>query len=251
MLVLLVDDHALMREGMALFMRHRFAGVQLCEAGSLAEAGQRLAEFPAIELILLDLNLPDSQGPSSVLRLRLLAPETPIVVLSADLARQSIEAAIQAGAHGYIPKTARGGDIELALRRVLEGQVHLPAELLQVPGQLPLTPDPSAQCLGASALSPGGMPRLAKVNMVAVRAVAQDLGLAPRQVDVLRYLLEGDSNKAIARQLDLAESTVKTHTMAIFRKLDVCSRAEAMVWAARRGLYQQPGDDDLAEELAA
>jgi ATP/maltotriose-dependent transcriptional regulator MalT len=94
--------------------------------------------------------------------------------------------------------------------------------------------------LTSSATGPGLVgtePRLASVSLAAVQALTRQLGLAPRQGEVLRLMLEGLSNKAIGRELDLAESTVKSHTIAIFRRLNVAGRAEAMVHAAQLGLY--------------
>lgn len=253
MLVLLVDDHALLREGLALLMRQRFEQLQLLEASSLGEACICLAEHPAIELVLLDLSLRDSQGLASLTRVRRVAPRATVVVLSADTRHDTMVAAIRAGASGFIPKTARGGVIETALHMVLQGHVYLPADLLQVgaadpagdliggppPGHQPDGPArgrPGAGTAGAAQL-PGVEPRLVTVPREAAQSLARQLGLAPRQADVLRLLLEGLSNKAIGRELDLAESTVKSHTIAIFRKLNVGGRAEAMVHAAQLGLY--------------
>ncbi|MFM2066042.1 MAG: hypothetical protein RLZZ584_951 [Pseudomonadota bacterium] len=259
MLALLVDDHALMRDGMALLMRHRFAQVRLLQAASLGEACDCLAAEPGIELVLLDLKLGDSQGVDGVTRLRTAAPDATLVVLSGDVRHETVLAAIRAGASGYIPKTARGGAIERALRLVLDGQIYLPPEVLQAlqppagpatPGLWtsglapldigfgPIRPRPGLPSAAAAQPAPAG--RLAHVNLQAVAAMASQLGLAPRQVDVFKPMLEGAANKVIARELDLAESTVKSHTIAIFRKLGVSSRAEAMVKAAQLGLYAPP-----------
>jgi DNA-binding NarL/FixJ family response regulator len=249
MFALLVDDHALLREGLALLMRQRFAQVTLCEASSLAEAFECLAAHPAIELVLLDLGLRDSQGLQGLARMRRTAPQARVVVLSADTRRETVSAAMRAGASGFIPKTARGGVVEIALQMVMNGQIYLPADLLQ-PGDQEADDligavatgarSASGGVLAAGGLAPGqsgGEPRLACVSPAAALALTRQLGLAPRQGDVLRLMLEGLSNKAIGRELDLAESTVKSHTIAIFRRLNVAGRAEAMVQAAQLGLY--------------
>jgi DNA-binding NarL/FixJ family response regulator len=250
MQVLLVDDHALLREGLALLMRQRFEQLQLLEASSLGEACVCLAQHPDIELVLLDLSLRDSQGLDSLTHVRRVAPRACVVVLSADTRSETMVAAIRAGASGFIPKTARGGVIETALHMVLQGHVYLPAELLQ-PGAADLSDDliggPTGSGWsggstrgrpGASAAPmPSAEPRLVAVHPDAALTLARQLGLAPRQGDVMRLLLEGLSNKAIGRELDLAESTVKSHTIAIFRKLNVGGRAEAMVHAAQLGMY--------------
>lgn len=233
-------------------MRQRFEQLRLLEASSLGEACICLSDHPDIELVLLDLSLRDSQGLDSLTRMRRVAPRATVVVLSADTSHETMVAAIRAGASGFIPKTSRGGVIETALNMVLQGHVYLPAELLQSG-----VADLSGDVIGGSSAGhwpqgstrarpgsagiasplPGSEPRLVTVPPEAALSLARQLGLAPRQGDVMRLLLEGLSNKAIGRELDLAESTVKSHTIAIFRKLNVGGRAEAMVHAAQLGLY--------------
>jgi DNA-binding NarL/FixJ family response regulator len=104
---LLVDDHALFREGMAMLMRQRFPEVSLRQAVDLARARETLALHPDIELVLLDLNLRDSAGLASLTALQAFAPECQVVVMSADERPETVDAVIQAGGAGYIPKTAR------------------------------------------------------------------------------------------------------------------------------------------------
>lgn len=217
MKTLLVDDHGLFREGLAMLITQGFAQLQLLQAGDLAEALGQLQAHPDTELLLLDLALPDSAGASGLLRLREHAPQLKIVVLSADDAPATVLAAIDAGAAGFIPKTARSGVMQQALRTVLAGGVYLPPALL----------------LG---------PRT-ELGTDAADAVA---GLTPRQTDVLRLLIEGKPNKLICRELELSESTVKTHLASIFRRLGASSRTQAVVAAARLGLRLGPAASPAA-----
>ena len=205
MKLLLIDDHALFREGVAALVEQRMPGVALHLAGDLNAARSVLAAHPDCRLALLDLGLPDSHGLDGIARLRELAPALPIVVLSADDRPETVLGAIDRGAAGFIPKSADSAAFAAALREVLEGRVHLPRQAL----------------LGAD---------------TAQADDGEALGLSPRQVDVLRLLVEGRSNKMIMRELDLSESTVKTHLQAIFRRLGVSSRTQAVVAAARLGL---------------
>ncbi len=205
MKLLLIDDHALFREGVAALVEQRMPGVALHLAGDLNAARSVLAAHPDCRLALLDLGLPDSHGLDGIARLRELAPALPIVVLSADDRPETVLGALDRGAAGFIPKSADSAAFAGALREVLDGRVHLPRQAL----------------LGADA-SEGDD--------------GEALGLSPRQVDVLRLLVEGRSNKMIMRELDLSESTVKTHLQAIFRRLGVSSRTQAVVAAARLGL---------------
>jgi DNA-binding NarL/FixJ family response regulator len=214
MKLLLVDDHALLRDGLALVMAQEFIGLQLLQAGTLAEAQALLQRDPDVRLVLLDLGLPDGHGIEAMPRLREAAPAATLVALSADERRETIMAAIGAGAAGYIPKTADAAVMLAALHVVLAGGVYLPPGMLERraaerPGDGTWTPAPQRP---------------------------EDLGFSPRQADVLRLLIDGNPNKLIARDLDMSESTVKTHLAAIFRKLDANSRTQAVMAAARLGL---------------
>ncbi len=219
MKALLVDDHALFRDGFAILMAQRFPEVHLIAAADIGEAGQALGEHPDIELILLDLGLPDSQGLSSLQRLLALSGDVPLVVMSADERPETILAAIDRGAAGFVPKSSRLSEIEGALRIVLDGGTYLPPGIYR----------DLAPAVGAG------------MDPVQLReARLEALALSARQIDVLRLLVLGRSTKLISRELDVAESTVKTHLLALFRKLDVNSRTQAIVAAARMGITFDP-----------
>ena len=218
MKLLLVDDHALLRDGLALMMAQEFRELQLLQAGTLAEAHAALQANPDVRLVLLDLGLPDGDGIEALPGLREAAPGAMLVALSADEKRETVLAAIAAGAAGYIPKTAQSGAMMAALRFVLSGGVYLPAAVLE---------------RRASERRDGGAAG-------AVERSPEELGLSPRQVDVLKLLVEGKSNKLIARDLAMSESTVKTHLEALFRRLGANSRTQAVVAAARLGLRLNP-----------
>jgi len=219
MKVLLVDDHALLRDGLALVMAQEFIGLQLLQAGTLAEAHAALRRDPDVRLVLLDLALPDGDGIRALPQLRDEAPGATLVALSADESTETVLAAINAGAAGYIPKSAQAGVMLAALRVVLSGGVYLPP----------------------AALERREVPRGGSAPWAPASQWPEDLGFSPRQTDVLRLLVEGKSNKLISRELDMSESTVKTHLAAIFRKLDANSRTQAVVAAARLGLRLGPG----------
>jgi DNA-binding NarL/FixJ family response regulator len=204
MKVLLVDDHAILREGVAMLLQREFAGLVLMQAGTLVQAEQALSAHADLGLVLLDLELPDASGLQALLQLRATGHEAAIVVLSADTGHDRILGAIDAGAAGYVPKSANAREMLDALRRVLDGQVVVPTQI------------PFSGC--------------------SVSATA----LTPRQREVWALLVQGKPNKVICRQLDLSESTVKTHLAVIFQKLGVHSRTEAVVAAARMGLRLGP-----------
>lgn len=205
---LLVDDHPLFRDGIVLLIGHEFPQWELQQAGSLSQALECLDRDPDIALVLLDLGLPDNEGLAGLIRLQAHAPGPRYVVLSSSDGQQTILSAIEHGASGFIPKTSQTGAMLGALRTVLGGGIFLP---LQVS---------SAGPAAASHAVP----------------TSERLGISPRQVDVLRLLIEGKSNKVICRELGISESTVKTHLATIFRKLDATSRTQAVIAAARMGL---------------
>ena len=197
---LLVDDHALFREGLALLMAHSFEGVECLQASSIAEALAVGAQHPDLALILLDLGLPGNVGLDGLRQLQQQLPGPALVVLSADDAPQTVLDTINAGAQGFIPKSAQPALMRDALAHVLAGGIYLPQ------------------------------------RSVAHHESAEPIDLSDRQLDVLRLLIKGRSNKLIGRELDLSESTVKTHLAAVFRRLDVSSRTQAVVKAAALGL---------------
>jgi len=204
MKVLLVDDHGLFREGLALVMAQHCQGVELLQAERLAQAITLVKQHVDLDVVLLDLALPDSQGLDALPRLHEATPNARIVVLSADDSAATVRGAIEQGAAGFIPKTAQGSTLRAALDVVLGGGVYLP-------GGPP--PNPAA-------------------------APERALELTPRQLEVLHLLIRGATNKHICRELSMAESTVKTHLAVIFRRLEVSNRTQAVFAAARLGLRQ-------------
>ena len=199
--LLLVDDHALLREALGLLLAQTWPGLDLLQAGNLADACSLADNHPDLRLVLLDLGLPDAQGLLSLQVLHARAPWARLVVLSAHDQPTLVLQAIEAGAAGFVPKTADLRQMQTALQRVLDGGIYLP------PGV-------------------GGPPPHSAVGPE----------LTPRQRDVLALLVDGHPNKAICRQLGVSASTVKTHLEAIFRQLGVRSRTQAVLAAARLGL---------------
>jgi DNA-binding NarL/FixJ family response regulator len=200
MKALLVDDHVLFREGLALLMAHSFEGVECLQASSISEALALGQQHQDLALTLLDLGLPDNVGLDGLRQLQQALPGPALVVLSADDSAQTVLDTINAGAQGFIPKTAQPGLMREALAHVLAGGIYLPEQ---------------------SRISEAG---------------SAALELSDRQLDVLRLLIKGRSNKLIGRELALSESTVKTHLAAVFRKLEVNSRTQAVAKAAGLGL---------------
>jgi DNA-binding NarL/FixJ family response regulator len=214
MKILLVDDHALFREGLKFLLRSLDAAVEVAEAGNCAKALEQAAAS-AYDLVLLDLKMPGVEGLDALTALREAIPAVPLVVLSGVDDPAVVRAAIERGAMGFIPKSSTPEVMIQALRLVLAHGVYLPPTVLD-------TASPASGPVGATSRSNGRQAVLS--------------GLTPRQMDVLRFVIQGKSNKIIARELDVSEGTVKAHLSSVLRALDAHNRTEAVYAAAKLGL---------------
>jgi len=205
--ILLIDDHTLLCEAFSLLFASRWPQARLHVAHRLDTGLQAGRALPRPLLVLLDLGLPDAQGLPVVQQARAALPDARIVVLSADDRPDTVADCLALGASGHVPKTADLVRLQQALGEALCG--HL------APG-----PDATAAGAGAATLAAG---------------VARGHGLTPRQCDVLQLLVDGHPNKAICRALRLSESAVKAHLEAVYRRLGVNNRTQAVVAAAGLG----------------
>jgi len=210
--VLLIDDHALFREGLKFLLRSLDAALEVDEASDCAKALEHAAAR-SYDLVLLDLKMPGVAGLEALAALRDAVPAAPLVVLSGEDNPGVVRAAIERGAMGFIPKSSTPEVLIQALRLVLARGVYLPPTVLDAAR----TPAPVA-----FQDAPAG-------DMVLP-------GLTPRQMDVLRCVIQGKSNKIIARELDVSEGTVKAHLSSVLRALDARNRTEAVYAAAKLGL---------------
>lgn len=221
---LVVDDHPLVRDALASLLLEVRPGATVVRAATGAEALSALAGDGSVDLVLLDLRLPDGSGLDWLRKIGQASIGTAVVMLSGDLDRRTVQEALAAGAVGYIPKTEPREIIASALGLVLAGGIYVPPMTLQV----------AALALPASARRP---PACSSGS-----ATPADLGLTGRQLDVLALLMQGKNNKLICRALGLAEPTVKNHVSAILRALGVDSRTEAVLAVTRLG-WILPGAD--------
>jgi len=217
----------LIRAGLRTILQDLADDVMVVEAVDGAGAKSMLQAHPDIELVLLDVKLPDCDGLSLLGDLVLRYPSLPIVVLSAECESATVSRAINAGAAGFLPKTGLNMILIPALHLVLAGGIYVPKEGLAGPQFQPDTPGrPPPEALAAP----------------------ESLGLTERQNEVLALLMQGKSNKQISRELDLAEATAKVHVRAILRALNVNSRTEAVVAFSRLGNAGAPRSPRYALE---
>lgn len=191
--------------------------VTVIEACDFPEAVQRAREHGDLDLVLVDMIMPGMESFEGLGALREARPGVPIVVVSGSDNQETVRRAIATGAHGFIPKTLNAKVLLGALNLVMSGGVHLPPALL---GEADAAPAPA----------PKTEPRLAGPK------------LTRRQREVLMSLVQGRSNKEIARELDVAQGTVKLHVAAVMRVLDVNNRTRAALKAAELGLVPNGSD---------
>lgn len=193
---LVVDDHAVVREGLSAVLRGLAPEATVLEAADCASALSLAAAHADLSLVLMDLTMPDAAGLSAVASFVAAHPATPLMVVSSSEAPSDVRAALALGALGYVAKSANASTLAAAIRLVLSGEVYVPPFM--------------AQAAAEAHTAPG----------------AAD-ALTARQQAVLALIRDGVSNKEIAYRLGVTEGTVKAHLTAIFRLLGVTNRSEA------------------------
>lgn len=215
--LLVVDDHNLFRRGLTALLSQDGRFAVSGQAGDIGEA-LRCLERSQPDLILLDNHLPGVRGVDGIGALKDAAPDARILMLTVSEDEDDLAAALQAGADGYLLKTVESDDLCNSIEKVLAGESVV-------------SPDMMRKLVMAFRTKPA--------PMLAVKATSVDAGepsglalLSAREREVLACIARGDSNKVIARALDIAETTVKVHVQHILRKLELTSRVQAAVYAS-------------------
>lgn len=217
MRVLLIDDHALFRFGVSELLERR--GIEVVDALGECEAGIERVVETAPDVVLLDLRMPRLSGLEILKRLRQAGQTMPVAMLTTSADERDLIASLKAGAQGYLLKDMEPDELISALKDILAGRTVVAKELT------------------------GILARVVQGAREEPREPASFANLTPREREILRHLAEGQSNKAIARELGITDGTVKLHVKAILRKLAVHSRVEAAVIAVERNLRTLDGGE--------
>jgi DNA-binding NarL/FixJ family response regulator len=201
--ILLVDDHPLVRDGLRARLEAMAQFEVVGEAGSAAEALDA-ARLHAPQLVLMDINMRGTNGIEATALFKAQFPDIAVLILSMHDKQEYVTQAIQAGARGYVLKDAPGKDIVVAIETVISGGIYYSAALAR---------------------------QLANPRH-------QDDQLTQREHEVLRHIANGESNKLIARALDLSVRTVETHRLNIKRKLGIEGQAELIKFAVQHAQFQ-------------
>lgn len=200
--ILIVDDHALIREGIASLLNPEHFAV-VGEAGDGDEAVDK-AEALSPDIILMDIRMPKMNGLDASQRILARNPEAKIVILSMNLTEGDLMRAVDMSIKGYLLKTSSSDALNHALSLVVAGESVFPSDAL--------------------------------VKGMVNRSQAAEAGLTPREEEILRHIARGLSNKCIARELDVTEGTIKVHIKAILKKLNMTNRTQAAIYAYERGM---------------
>lgn len=209
------DDDPFFRIALSAILKERVGAASVVEVGSLDEALEVLADVPDVGLALFDLAMPGMAGAASLAAVRECFPEVTTVVVSGSTRREDVILALQAGVHGFVPKAEGVDDLVRALTAIVEGWIYVPPFVARIPL-------PAAGAETVPAVPPCSVEPAAKGQ------------LTPRQSQILELIVDGRSNKEMARSLGLSEGTVKVHVAALLRSLGVQNRAAAAAWGARR-----------------
>jgi two-component system, NarL family, nitrate/nitrite response regulator NarL len=211
MKLLVVDDHPIVRDGLATLLRQLGADTVVLQVGDAARALEMAVEHADLDVVILDIAMPGMDGLRALGEFGRVRPDLPVIVISASEDARDAREALAKGALGYVPKSASRHTLLSAIRLVLNGDLYVPPLILSET-RFSYAPDPR----GAAA-STGST-------------------LTTRQIEVLKQLSQGKSNKSIALELGLSEKTVKAHVTAIFKALNVINRTQAAAAGREAGL---------------
>jgi len=233
--LMVVDDHTLFRRGLIALLSQDERFEVVGEAADSGEAIRRAAELRP-DLILLDNHLPGVRGVDAIAGLKEVVPAARVLMLTVSENEDDLAAALQAGADGYLLKTINSEDLSESLLKVLGGESVVSPEMMTKLVTAFRARSPAGPAAASPAPANGGEEAAATATATEPVAADPSESLSAREREILALIARGAANKVIARELDIAETTVKIHVQHILRKLGLSSRVQAAVYATGRGL---------------
>lgn len=222
MKILLADDHDLVREGLMLALQRLNDSVSVLEANDTTEALRLAEQHEDIDIVILDISMPGMNRLEGLDQMQKIRPDTPVVLLTAHEDASLMQDALSHGAQAYILKSLPTEELLDALRLVFSGGIYIPSMLLNGDKSNNIDIKDTND------------------NPPSVDSHSKKVELTNRQTQILSYLMQGNTNKEIARSLSISEATVRTHVSLLFQRLNVRNRTEAGHVAMQLGLLQVP-----------
>ena len=226
MKILIADDHELFLKGLEFILQENLENIEIVSAQSYTEIFSIIEQNNSFDLIITDLAMPGANWLSAINKIHQTLTETPIIVISAVFDKEILQQTLDIGVAGYIPKTASNNLIISAINLVLAGGVYIPHELLY---------SGKSQSKDTGKQKDYIAPLKTLENLSVTPPTGQQKGLTERQIDIVKCIAEGLSNKQIAYKLNLTEGTIKVHITVILKILNVKNRTAAVIEAAKRG----------------
>lgn len=226
MKVLIADDHELFLNGLGFILKENLQNAEITPAHSYTDIFNVLKQDDMFDIVITDLAMPGANWLEAIKKIHTLLPDTPIIIISAVFDKEILQQTIDIGVSGYIPKTSSNNLIMSAINLVLAGGVYIPHELMY-----------SAKASSGSSEQQREYiaPLKALEKLTTASTEHTQKGLTNRQIDIIKCIAEGLSNKQIAYKLNLTEGTVKVHITVILKILNVKNRTSAVIEAAKRG----------------
>lgn len=215
MKILIADDHLLLADALAQLVKDNEADSEVLQAGSLDAVMETMDRDDAVEIVLVDYNLPGLDGVEGLERLRSAHPKVPCAIFSGSEDVGLASSALASGAAGFIPKSMSAPAFFHAIKLMQVGEKFIPAGLYE---------------------NIANQASVNRVNKESAESFVSRTGLSPREVDVLRALVKGISNRQIGQELGVEEVTIKLHLRRIYKKVGVVNRTQAVKLAMANGI---------------
>lgn len=226
MKILIADDHELFLKGLEFILEQNLQNIEITTAQSYTEIFSILETKQNFDLIITDLAMPGANWLTAINKIHSTLPETPIIIISAVFDKELLQQTLDIGVAGYIPKTASNNLIVSAINLVLAGGVYIPHELLYSAKNQTFSSEKQKEYINP-------LKNLEKLTENGTEETKK--ALTDRQIDIVKCIAEGLSNKQIAYKLNLTEGTIKVHITIILKLLNVKNRTSAVIEAAKRG----------------